>query len=263
MKDSYSTSLTGRWIQFINERFPLVTHLVTVLCFVLGNGSIAVHLQAGALEIKTVIISVLLTLSFFFRLRCFDEIKDFETDCRVNPTRPLARGLLEIRQVKHVIYSLTLFEIVLAASLGQPVLLTHVAAITFSYLMYKEFFIGSWLSNHLTSYAVSHTLVSTLIGYSIISQFSGQGLNSFSQGTLTFSLLNWALFNLFEFARKTYAPTEERQGWIPTHPSFYRVVPHSSVSAKSSAPCLSLPSFPLISWTVVSSTFREFGCRWP
>jgi 4-hydroxybenzoate polyprenyltransferase len=212
MINDYPTSLPGRWMQFINERFPLLIHLITVSCFVLGNGTIAIHIQTGSLEFKTIALAILITLSFFFRLRCFDEIKDFETDCQVNPTRPLARGVLEIPQVQHVIYSLTLFEIVLAALLGPPVLLTHTVAVAYSYLMYKEFFIGSWLSGHLTTYAVTHTFVSTLIGYSIISQFSGRGLDAFSQSTLVFSLLNWNLFNLFEFARKTYAPAEERQG---------------------------------------------------
>lgn len=206
------TSLPGRWKQFIIERFSPLAYIFTVTCFVMGNGTIAIHLQGATLSLPKVVVSLLLTVSFFFRLRCFDEIKDLETDCRINPSRPLARGLLTPPQVMKMILSLTLFELILAASLSRSVLLVHATAIAYSYLMFKEFFIGRILVKHLTTYAVTHTFVSVLIGYSIIAQMSGQGLDEFSRETLVFSLLNWTLFNLFEFARKTYAPEEERDG---------------------------------------------------
>jgi len=87
--------------------------------------------------------------------------------------------------------------------------------------MYKEFFIGRILSPHLTTYALTHTLVSVLVGYSIVSQNTGLSIDNFPIFILVFGLVNWALFNLFEFARKTYAPEEERTG-VDTYSSLFR-----------------------------------------
>jgi 4-hydroxybenzoate polyprenyltransferase len=213
-------SLPARWRQFIKERFSLVSHLPTVFFFVLGNSVVFAKLQEEVIHGPRLAGAILLTLLFFFRLRCFDEVKDYHTDLSVNPTRPLARGLLQVSQVKLMIYGLTIVELALAALFGKAILATNVVAIAYSYLMYREFFIGSWLSRHLTTYAVTHTFVSVLIGCSIASQVNGLWLGDFDKHTLQFSLVNWMMFNLYEFARKTYAPDEERFG-VDTYSSLF------------------------------------------
>ncbi|UOF01079.1 UbiA prenyltransferase family protein [Bdellovibrio reynosensis] len=158
-------------------------------------------------------------LSFFFRMRLFDEIKDYEVDLKVNPTRPLARGILSVIQVKKALIGLIIFELVLAACFGRNAFLIHAMAIGYSLLMYEEFFIGEILRPHLTTYAVTHTFVSVLLGLSSAVAMSGVDITLLSPAILFFFLMNWAFFNLFEFARKTFAPTEER----PHVPSYSNI----------------------------------------
>lgn len=203
-------ALALRWWQFIKERFSPGEHLLMVLFLVLGNSAVACHLLGMTWKPSLFAVSYLVALSFFFRLRCFDEIKDYQVDLTVNPTRPLARGLLKISEVKVMFLTLTVFELALVMSLSLSIFWVHVVAVIYSYVMYREFFIGKYLSPHLTTYAIVHTFVSILVGYSVIAINTGIGFAEFPSSILSLGVVNWALFNLFEFARKTYSPEEER-----------------------------------------------------
>lgn len=198
----------SRWWTFIVERFPPGSYLPLVAVFVVANLSIAgaTPAQAGL----ALVIAPLVVLSFFLRLRCFDEIKDLDVDKQINPTRPLARGLIEVAEVKQVIGGLTLFELVLVGLLGEGPLLGHALAVLYSFAMYNEFFLGRYLRPHLTLYAVTHTASSALLGWSVAGMVLGVLPWELPQAVLLFALANWSLFNVFEFARKTYAPEEER-----------------------------------------------------
>lgn len=221
MSTQASQSLIGAWWIFIKERFAPVEHLLMVFFLVMGNSAIACLLLGVDWQWQSFLISFAVALMFFFRLRCFDEIKDYDVDVKINPTRPLARGVLTIPQVKAMFLTLTVIELVVVGMIGVPALIAHAVAVAYSYLMYKEFFIGKYLSPHLTTYAVTHTFVSILVGYSIIVQNTGLALHSFPDFMIAFGVVNWALFNLFEFARKTYAPEEEREN-VDTYSSLFK-----------------------------------------
>lgn len=208
------------WIAFIKERFNPAQYIPMIFAFVLANGlyiSKAENLDWSPWRFALVFFMI---LSFFFRMRLFDEIKDYEVDLKINPTRPLARGILKIPQVKTAIFILLLFELVTAAYLGMWPFIVHTLAIAYSLLMYEEFFIGDFLRPHLTTYAISHTFVSILLGIS-----SAVALNDFDPTDihayhLTFFAMNWAIFNLFEFARKTFAKNEEKKD-SPSYSSLF------------------------------------------
>ncbi|MFH0952930.1 MAG: manganese transporter permease [Verrucomicrobiota bacterium] len=202
--------IAARWWTFTKERFPPTSHLPMVLTFTLANAAMACRLLAVPFSPAKFCVVVLVSLLFFFRLRCFDEIKDYQVDLKLNPTRPLARGLLALGQVKVVILALAVLELALAAALGAAALAAHAVAVGYSFLMYREFFIGRWLRPRLTTYAVTHTFVSILQGWSIAVQMTGVPLTRFTGFMLLFGPVNWMLFNVFEFARKTFAPEEER-----------------------------------------------------
>ena len=223
MSNDTGSSLLSAWLIFIKERFAPIEHLLMVCFLVLGNSTIACLLTGQPWEEQKFAVSFLVALMFFFRLRCFDEIKDYDVDVKVNPERPLARGLLTIRQVKIMFLSLTVIELGVTAWIGVDALLVHSVAIVYSYLMYKEFFIGKYLSPHLTTYALTHTFVSILVGYSIFAQNTTLGFEDFTPAMFLFGVVNWALFNLFEFARKTYAPQEERPN-VDTYSSLFKPV---------------------------------------
>jgi 4-hydroxybenzoate polyprenyltransferase len=103
-------------------------------------------------------------------------------------------------------------ELVLVAACGAAAATAWCLAFGFSLLMKKEFFIGSWLAPRMELYAVSHTFVAALIGMTFASGLSGLTPWRLPTKLLWMGAINWALFNVFEFARKSYAPGEEPRG---------------------------------------------------
>ncbi|MDZ4199725.1 MAG: manganese transporter permease [Kiritimatiellia bacterium] len=201
-----------RWWGFLRERFPPTSSVPMILVFALANAGVALRLSGGSSSLLRGLGVATISLLFFFRLRCFDEIKDYETDCCHHPMRPLARGLLTRSHVKRMCWALAFCELALAGLFGWKALVTHTVTVGYSFLMYREFFIGRWLRPRLTLYAVTHTLVSMLMGWSISATVCDAVYGRFPPGLLRFGLVNWMLFNVFEFARKTFAPGEEIQG---------------------------------------------------
>lgn len=215
-------SLLKRWRVFANERFAIPEHLIVVGALCLGNAIVASQAVQQKADLTIYALAFIVTFSFFFRLRCFDEVKDYHTDCKVNPTRPLARGLLTITQVKWMFIGLTGFELAVVSFLGQSALITHGIAVAYSYLMYREFFIGKLLAPRLTTYAVTHTFVSVLVAYSIFVMVTDISWLELPKQLWIFAFATWAIFNLFEFARKSYALSEERPH-VPTYTNTFGI----------------------------------------
>lgn len=207
------------WLIFIKERFNPGAYLPLLTLFVAANGLYVVVNENLETSWARWGFSLLVIASAFFRLRLFDEIKDYETDLKINPTRPLARGLLSITQVRLMIGLLIFLELMIAAFLGSWAFIVHALAIAYSLLMFEEFFIGPWLRPHLTTYAITHTIVSALLGLSAATLVSNYNPFLLTYDALFFFLSHWAFFNLFEFARKTFAPSEER----PHVPSYSQI----------------------------------------
>jgi 4-hydroxybenzoate polyprenyltransferase len=209
------------WLILIKERFSPASYIPMILAFTAANGLYLAKAAHYNFESIRFAFALILMLSFFFRMRCFDEIKDYEVDLKINPTRPLARGVLTIAQVKKGLFFMILFELLLSAYLGFWPFVIHALAILYSLLMYEEFFIGDLLRPHLTIYAVSHTFVSVLLGISAATAITNFNLQKITFSDISFFLMNWAFFNLFEFARKTFAPTEERAN-VPSYSNIFK-----------------------------------------
>jgi 4-hydroxybenzoate polyprenyltransferase len=208
------------WLILIKERFSPLQYIPMIVAFTVANGLYIVKAEGIPLNSLRFLAVFVLMLSFFFRMRLFDEIKDYEVDLKINPTRPLARGILSVTQVKRALMILILIELAISSQLGLPAFLIHVLAIGYSLLMYEEFFIGDILRPHLTTYAVSHTFVSVLLGVSAAVGISGITDLSILSKHAAFFLVNWCFFNLFEFARKTYAPEEEKEN-VPSYSNIF------------------------------------------
>ena len=209
----------GKWLTFTKERFKPFEYLPLIFLFVGVNYLFSRALSGLELSFPALIILAILGVSFFFRMRLFDEIKDYEVDLVINPTRPLARGLITVSQMKKAILFFILLEITLAMTLGWPTSLLYIAAIFYSLLMYEEFFIGDWLRPKLTTYAMSHTIVVTLLGFALIC--ANLGMMTFQSPAIpVFLLSHWFIFNLFEFARKTFDAAEERAN-VPSYSKIF------------------------------------------
>ena len=200
-------SMISKWTIFAKERFPLASHIPMVVLFV---GTIAVYF-AEEFTFKS-LFPFIATFIFFFKLRLFDEIKDFELDKKINPQRPLPRGLLNVKNLEHGIILCIIAEVILFGIYGYFALLLALITIMYSLLMYKEFFIGNYIRPHLTTYAISHTVITVPLSLTITQTLSNTSLFNQSLDIVYLSLANWCFFNIFEFGRKTFLKDEEREG---------------------------------------------------
>lgn len=194
-----------KWIRFFVERFDPLSHLIMISLFIAG------HMSLGKeIELTSSILIFLGTTIFFFKLRCFDEVKDLDLDMKINPQRPLPRGLLSVFDMKDAIILCILFENIIFYSINANAGIAMSIASLYSLIMYKEFFLGVWFRDKLTSYATAHTLVTILLSLSIFCSLSGESFYSLSIEQYCFSIVSWLLFNIFELGRKTFLEFEER-----------------------------------------------------
>lgn len=198
------------WQIFILERFSPLRHFALICCFFGANAFMALGTSTAA--IKSLVITFIAIISAFFRLRLFDEIKDYETDREMNPDRPLARRLIPLAEAKTVGFSLAMVELALAALLGKAVFIAASLYISYSFLMYREFFLSAWLKPRFVLYALIHTPVSSLMSLFIFSALTGQCVFEVPKSFFLFMFANWMIFNVFEFGRKTFGREEEREG---------------------------------------------------
>jgi len=198
------------WLQFIKERFDPLSHILMISLFFIAHYLVTKSsnlLTLGNLQASLVFAGVFL---FFLKLRFYDEIKDYELDVIINPTRPLPRGLLTTRDLKKAIILCIITEITVFALCGLNSLITALCAILYSLIMYKEFFIPKIIRPHLTTYAMSHTVVTILLSFTIFSSLTNTSILNLNQSFIYFSLMSWFLFNIFEFGRKIFNEEEER-----------------------------------------------------
>ncbi len=209
----------GKWLTFTKERFKPAEYLPLIILFVGVNYLFSRALSGLELPLLSLMVMAILGLCFFFRMRLFDEIKDYEVDLVINPKRPLARGLISVSEVKKAILLLIVLEFILASTLGLITSLLYVFAIFYSLLMYEEFFIGDLLRPKLTTYAMSHTIVVSFLALALIS--ANLGMMTFeSPAVPVFLFSHWFIFNLFEFARKTFDHREEREN-VPSYSKIF------------------------------------------
>jgi len=109
-----------------------------------------------------------------------------------------------------VAFGVAAVEGVLAAVCGTHAFAVWAAVLAYTLLMYREFFVGRWLRPRMELYAVTHTFV--VVGIGAFVAVAADGPHEIDAFLVATAAANWAVFNVFEFARKTFAPDEERPG---------------------------------------------------
>lgn len=226
------------WWIFTKERFDPVTHFSMLFVFsifhiLISNTRSLVpgpEVQNFALWSSYTILSLFTTHSFiyfvvilfYFKLRLYDEIKDYELDCIINPSRPLPRGLLMHRDLYLGIIICLIVEQALISHYGYDAMILLFFAQLYSLLMYKEFFIKELIRPHLTTYAILHTVVTGFFTIALLGAIKQQYWWEayLDRENILLALNNWLLFNIFEFGRKTFAPEEERAS-VDTYSSLF------------------------------------------
>lgn len=205
-----------KWLIFVRERFNPLPYSVMIFVFWGAHYSMYLHFSGQSIEkfnFQTAIAlipMVLATLIFFFKLRLFDEVKDFESDKINHPDRPLPRGLFKKGDILKLVFVTITAELILFGLYGLWAFVTSILAIGYSLLMYQEFFIRKWLRSHLTTYAITHTLAVVFISVTIFTSLLKSPVTELPLSFIYFSLAGWFLFNIFEFGRKTFISLEEK-----------------------------------------------------
>lgn len=215
-------SKTKAWCQFTKERFEPWSHMIMILVFIFAHILVVNPVKTiFATSLNDIFLLIGVT-AFYFKLRLYDEVKDYELDVVINKNRPLPRGLLTHKDMYRGMVVCILVELVCFSIMGLQSVLTMTMAIIYSLLMYKEFFIAEKIRPYLTTYALVHTIVTTLLSFAIFSFLTQESVfEIIKEPTLvSFAFANWLLFNIFEFGRKTFASAEEREN-VDTYSSLF------------------------------------------
>lgn len=205
-------NLIGRWLIFSRERFPLLRHVLLIVFYVAANALVGLSsVSLNMIPTYKIILCAIAVLAIFLHLRIFDEIKDYKNDLVVHKDRPLARGLISVREAKMAALSLILLELCLALFIGHAAFIAAICTVVYSLIMYKEFFIGDWLRPKMATYTLAHTLVSCWMSVFVFSVVTGLNFWKISKMFGIFVLVNWMIFNIFEFGRKTFGKEEEEE----------------------------------------------------
>ena len=195
---------------YLKERFsPVNMALFTILFFTVMSASLYFAGQPFSFTWQEGL-GIVATISFFFRLRVFDEIKDYELDLVLHPDRVLQSGKISLRDLKILAALLSLSEIAWSWLMGTTTLICFAIVVAYSLLMRYEFFVSEFLKKRLVLYAFSHMLIMPLV---ILWLWTAWQPNfDLTQPLLVLMALSVLGGFSFELARKIHAPQAEREG---------------------------------------------------
>lgn len=212
--DSAALSMTHpplilRYWQYLSERFhPAQFTLLAVLI-----GGVLLLGSVGDVS-KLPDLSSMLTASvalflFLLRLRIFDEFKDHAHDMLHYPERPLPRGLVSKRELRLLLLLVWGGELICVFIGGYGVAAVYGIALAYSLLMYKEFFLRSWLRERFTLYVVSHELLVIPL-YCYIASFAVPAtVDLYSPRLVALIMFSGAQLFLLEVTRKVRTAEHE------------------------------------------------------
>ncbi len=197
-------------VAYSNERFPVVNMALFAILF-LTVYSVARFFAPLPVHTSVTVIDdwgMLAAISFFFRLRVFDEIKDYDLDCINHPHRVLQSGKVTLPQLTRLSLVGGFVEISWSAYQGPATLIAWGLALGYSVLMRYEFFVSTFLKKRLLLYAISHMLIMPLVISWIWSAYVPWGMAG--QALLLLAALSVLSGFSFELARKLFVPEAER-----------------------------------------------------
>jgi len=192
----------ARWLTYVNERFPLPTYLILTgaMCW---SGAALFKVDPLSTPIQSGL-SMAGLLLFFFELRLMDEWKDFEKDKVAHPERPLPRGLIEPTEVRMAIALGLIAMLTLAGTLAflqhPEAALIYLGTTVYLALMYREFFVGKWLSSFPFLYGFTHQIILIPLMAFPVAIYHGQGWLQMQSIELGITVLG--AFFTYELCRK-------------------------------------------------------------
>jgi 4-hydroxybenzoate polyprenyltransferase len=196
--------MNSRWGIYFKERFPLIPNLLVAMG-ITHSARILVELKTGQVSSSlSTWIAVIGGILFLAQIRFMDEYKDFEKDKIAHPERPLPRGLFTPAEFGAWITRFNIGMVIL--SFLTSWLLNPISGVLFGagtiylYLMFKEFYVGEWLSKRPMLYAITHQLIIFPMGAFVYSCYQSEGM--FTPTLFWFCTMLLGSFFGFEVGRK-------------------------------------------------------------
>ncbi|MBQ9902251.1 MAG: UbiA family prenyltransferase [Clostridia bacterium] len=200
-----------RWHVYYKERYPIIPRLILGL-IVFGEIHFIILLNAGITEFHIGIeefVGAFTVFAFLLWLRDADDLKDFETDKRLFPDRPLPSGRV---YKKDLMISCTIVQAITVVLnvIFMNNLIYFAVLYAYGYLMSKWFFQRAKIQPSLPLAVVTHNPVQMIVNLYIISftviKYDIPAFtlyNAMALMTLYFPALIW------EVSRKIKAPKDE------------------------------------------------------
>ncbi|MBF0362417.1 MAG: UbiA family prenyltransferase [Oligoflexia bacterium] len=210
--------IINRWFIYLNEVFKPFSRILFSAILTLGLlFTLQVRYNEDTLVIgKSAVIGTITIFLFLLYYRLCDEFKDFDTDKKYFPERPVPSGRVSLNDLNYLIYIITilLFVINFYFKVNFLSFLAFLSLYFFGFMMGKWFFLPSLISNNRIWAFITHSPVSLVVNFYIINLFVAEkGLALFTLDNFLIALW-WAIPGWgWEIARKTYEPESERSGY--------------------------------------------------
>ncbi|QJX45554.1 hypothetical protein HMJ29_00800 [Hymenobacter taeanensis] len=155
-------SASRAFAAYLQERFPPVNMALFAIVFLTVRAVVVAAGGMSAFGLREVT-GIAATISFFYRLRVFDELKDYSADLEHHPHRVLQTGRVTLGQLGVVAVLGSVGELLWSAWMGPQAVAGWGLAAGYSLLMRYEFGVGHWLRPRLLLYAGTHLLVMPLV----------------------------------------------------------------------------------------------------
>jgi hypothetical protein len=199
-------TLFRRFIEYQEERFPLKILTFTTIAVVLSSAAILGY----NINIWQILATFFACQFFLYHIRVIDESRDDLHDRKYHKDRPVQRGLITIKELFYIdIPGLVLF-VVIMISFGTVSLVYGLALLIFSFVAWKDFFLGEKLKKIFLLYNAVNMFQMVLLQLFIYAVFT----DDFLVNEVMWIHLLFVIFNtvILEFVRKIKTSEEESKG---------------------------------------------------
>jgi len=200
---------------YLDERFPLFSHISMVIIYFLANQFLAQVLGRSGQPLQIgwfTPVGMVFLFCIFFHLRVFDEHKDFAQDVIHYPGRILSRGLITLTHLKILGAAAILIELACALLSGWAAVVAVGVTVFFSWVMLHEFFVPVWLRAHFILYAIAHMLIMPLMTATIFSFTMQRPFWEAPWLFWAYAAADFFAFSNWEISRKIRMPEDEIEG---------------------------------------------------
>lgn len=211
-----NNSFIKRFYQYQKERFPFLQNGVVIAIFTFSAISYSI-ISRGAENFvpwEDFLIAIFQTVSFFFLVRLFDEIKDNEDDKKFRSYLPVPRGLISLKEIKWMAFAVIVLQVAVLILFQREMILLYCFVFAYLLLMLVEFFIPNWLKKRQIAYITSHMFVIPLVDLyasGIDWKLAGFGMH---WGLAWFFAVSYFNGIVLEFGRKLRPPKGEEAGVV-------------------------------------------------